>query len=377
VEAYLDNSATTPPCPEAIAAMQEELARLWGNPSSLHRMGLEAEHLLERARACVATSLGCEPAEVVFTSGGTESNNLALFGAALAQRRRGKRIVTSAVEHSSVAESAKELAARGFEVIYLGVDRSGRVSEQELLRAINRETILVSLMAVNNEVGTLQPVEAIRQAVRLQKAPALIHCDAVQAFGKLPVQPGRMGVDLLTVSSHKVHGPKGVGALFTRRGIRLAPLLFGGAQENKLRPGTQAMPAIAGFAAAVNALPELQQSLEYVSSLRERLVRGLRSMEGVKLNSPPDALPYLTNCSLPGLQSESLLNFLSERGVCVSSGSACTKGKKSRVLRAMGLSDADISGALRVSLSRFTTWEEIDAFLCALNEARQSLARKL
>ncbi|MDR2686648.1 MAG: cysteine desulfurase [Oscillospiraceae bacterium] len=376
MEAYLDNSATTPLCPEAAEAMQEAVGRFWGNPSSLHRFGLEAERLLARCRADVAASLRCSPAEVTFTSGGTESNNLALFGAAAALKRRGRRVVTSAVEHSSIAESAAELQNRGFEVAYLNVDGQGRVSEQELQRLVTKDTILVSLMAVNNEVGTIQPIDAVRRVLRQANAPALIHCDAVQAYGKLPVNPQRLGVDLLTVSSHKIHGPKGAGALFVRRGVRISPILFGGSQEQKLRPGTEAVPAIAGFAAAARAIPDLQQSLQYVTGLRERLVQGLSTMEGVKLNSPPDALPYLTNISLPGLQSETMLNFLSERGVYVSSGSACAKGKKSRVLRAMALSDPDIAGALRISLSRFTTWEEIDAFLFALNEARISLARK-
>jgi len=376
MEAYLDNSATTPLCPEAAEAMQEAAARFWGNPSSLHRLGLEAERLLVHCRADVAASLHCSPAEVVFTSGGTESNNLALFGAASALKRRGRRIVTSAIEHSSIAESAMELQNRGFNVAYLSVDSQGRVPEQELLRSITQDTILVSLMAVNNEVGTMQPVDNLRRALRQANAPALIHCDAVQAYGKLPVNPQRMGVDLLTVSSHKIHGPKGAGALFVRRGVRINPIMYGGSQEHKLRPGTEAVPAVAGFAAAARAIPDLQQSLQYVIGLRDRLVQGLRTMEGVKLNSPNDALPYLTNISLPGLQSETMLNFLSERGVYVSPGSACAKGKKSRVLRAMGLNDADIAGALRISLSRFTTWEEIDAFLFALNEARVTLARK-
>ena len=376
MEAYLDNSATTPLCPEAAEAMQDAVTHFWGNPSSLHRLGLEAEHLLARSRADVAASLHCAPGEITFTSGGTESNNLALFGAAAALKRRGRRIVTSSVEHSSIAESAAELQNRGFDVVYLGVDSQGRVPEQELMRLITKDTILVSLMAVNNEVGAVQPIDAVRRALRAVNAPALIHCDAVQAYGKLPVNPQRLGVDLLTVSAHKIHGPKGAGALFVRRGVRISQIMFGGSQEQKLRPGTEAVPAIAGFAAAARAIPDLQQSLQYAAGLRDRLVQGLSTMEGVKINSPADALPYLTNISLPGLQSETMLNFLSERGVYVSAGSACAKGKKSRVLRAMSLSDADIAGALRISLSRYNTWEEIDAFLFALNEARITLARK-
>jgi len=376
LEAYLDNSATTPLCAEAAEAMQEAAAGFWGNPSSMHRMGLEAERLLGRCRADVAASLHCSPGEITFTSGGTEGNNLALFGAAAALKRRGRRIVVSAIEHPSVAESAAELQNRGFEIALLNVDSQGRVSEQELQRLINKETILVSLMAVNNEVGTVQPIDAVRRVLRLSNAPALIHCDAVQAYGKLPMNPQRLGVDLLTVSAHKVHGPKGAGALFVRRGVRISPILFGGAQEQKLRPGTEALPAIAGFAAAARAFPDLQQSLAYVTGLRDRLIRGLNAMESVKVNSPADALPYIVNLSVPGLQSETMLNFLSERGVYVSSGSACARGRRSRVLRAMALGDQDIAGALRVSLSRYSTWEEIDAFLLALGEAQGALARK-
>ena len=375
MEAYLDNSATTPPCLEAIAAMKNELEHCWGNPSSLHSVGLKAEQLLDQCRQTVARSINCRPAELVFTSGGTESNNLALLGAATAQTRRGRRIVTSAVEHSSIAESAQGLEKRGFEVVYMDVDSTGRVPEEELMRLINRDTILVSLMAVNNETGTIQPVEAIRRAVRHHQSPAVIHCDAVQSYGKLPIDPRKLGVDLLTVSAHKVHGPKGAGALYIRQGVRVLPILYGGTQEHKLRPGTEAMPAIAGFAAAAAAIPDYNATLSYVSSLREHLVNGLRSISGVQLNSPADSLPYLTNLSVPGLQSETMLNYLSARGVYVSSGSACGKGRKSPVLQAMGLSDAEVSGALRISLSRFSTQEEIDLLLTTLAEACRILAR--
>ena len=376
MEAYLDNSATTPVCTEALEAIQQALRHTWGNPSSLHRVGLEAEHMLTQSRAAVAGALGCAPGEITFTSGGTEANNLAMFGATAAKRRQGRRIVTSSVEHSSIAESVAELQNRGYEVVYLNVDSTGRVPEAELARAINKETILVSLMAVNNEVGTVQPIDAIRRAVRYAGAPALIHCDAVQAFGKLPIYPARMGVDLLTVSSHKVHGPKGAGALYVRKGVKINPIMFGGSQENRLRPGTEATPAIAGFAAAAKAIPDLKQSLAYVTALRDRLVAGLSAMDGIHLNSPPNALPYLVNISVPGLPSEVMLNFLTERGVHVSSGSACAKGNKSRVLRAMGLPDALIGSALRISLSRHSKQDEIDAFLIGLNEAVRTLARK-
>lgn len=376
MEAYLDNSATTPVCTEAVQAVLQELNIIWGNPSSLHRVGLQAEHLLNQSRVAVAAGLSCLPDEIIFTSGGTEANNLAVFGAAAARARQGCRIITSSVEHSSIAESCAELANRGYDVVYLGVDHTGRVKEEDLAAAINNKTILVSLMAVNNEVGTVQPIDVIRRMVRQAGAPALIHCDAVQAFGKLPMQPQQLGVDLLTVSSHKIHGPKGAGALYIRNGVKISPILYGGTQEKRLRPGTESMPTVAGFAAAVSAIPDHTQSFNHVTSLRDRLVAGLQTMPGVFINSPPDALPYLTNISVPGLPSEVMINFLTERNVHVSSGSACAKGAKSRVLQAMGLPDSYVTSALRISLSRLNTWNEIDAFLYALSEAMATLLRR-
>jgi cysteine desulfurase len=328
----------------------------------------------EDARSKIANKLNCLPQELVFTSGGTEANNLALFGAAYAQRRRGRRIVTSAVEHSSIDASAKELAARGFDVVYLGVDAEGRVREDDIRRLVTRDTILVSLMAVNNETGTIQPLDAVRRAAQHARAPALIHCDCVQAFGKLSIHPDRLGVDLITVSSHKVHGPKGAGALYVRDGVKLQPIVHGGSQEGKLRPGTECLPAIAGFGAAAAAIPNIRRSLEHVVPIRARLTQGLMQMPQVKVNSPANALPYLLNISLPGYKSETLLNFLSDRGICVSSGSACARGKKSRVLRAMGLPDADIDGALRISLSRASTLQEAEYFLATLQQAIDTIS---
>ena len=337
--AYLDNSATTPVCSEAVEAMKTAVTELWGNPSSLHQKGIEADEMLENARSNVARRLFCRDDEVYFTSGGTESNNLAVQGAAHAMRRRGRRIVTTSVEHPSIDETDKHLENEGFEVIRLGVDKNGRISERELFEAVTPDTILVSIMAVNNETGTIQPVEAARTAVTRAKSPALVHCDAVQAFGKLPLKPAAMGVDLMTVSSHKIHGPKGVGALYVKKGVRLSPIVFGGSQEEKLRPGTQPMPAIAGFGAAAAALPNLAAELKEVTELRDYMRDRLLALGGVVINSPEDALPYVTNISVLGINSEPMLNFLSSRGVYVSSGSACSKGHQSSVLKNMGLSD--------------------------------------
>jgi len=381
LEAYLDNCATTPVCAEAVSAMTDALTTNWGNPSSLYRKGVEAENLRESAREAIARKLGCESQEVFFTSGGTESNNIALLGAAEAQRRFGRQIVVSSVEHPSVDETVRQLEARGFEIVRLPVDSEGRVSEEAIFRAVTPATILVSLMAVNNEVGTIQPVESVRRAAAAVRSKAVIHCDAVQAFGKLELRVSALGADLISISAHKIHGPKGVGALYVRGGKKdggspfVRPVMYGGAQEKSLRPGTEPMPAIAGFGAAVNALPPVPATLEKINLLRRRLVSGLASVEGIEINSPPDALPYVTNISVMGYNSEPLVNFLSGRGIYVSSGSACSKGKKSRVLKSMGLSDARISGALRISFSRYTTPAQVDMLINGLRDAREFIRR--
>ena len=373
--AYLDNSATTPVCGEAVEAMKTAVTELWGNPSSLHQKGIEADEMLENARSNIARRLFCRDDEVYFTSGGTESNNLAVQGAAHAMRRRGRRIVTTSVEHPSIEETVKHLESEGFEVIRLGVDGKGCISERELFDAVTPDTVLVSIMAVNNETGTVQPVEAARTAVTRAKSPALIHCDAVQAFGKLPLKPAAMGVDLMTVSSHKIHGPKGVGALYVKKGVRLSPIVFGGLQEEKLRPGTQPMPAIAGFGAAAAALPNLTAQLKKVTELRDYMCERLLSLGGVAINSPEDALPYVTNISVLGINSEPMLNFLSSRGVYVSSGSACSKGHQSSVLKNMGLSDEVRKSPLRISFSRFTAKEEIDMLIDGISAGQKAIRK--
>lgn len=374
-QAYLDNSATTRVCDEAAKEILDTLTEGYGNPSSLHAKGFEAEKLLRRARARVAERIGCEPEEVFFTSGGTEANNLAVFGAAQSLARRGRRIVTTQIEHPSVEKPVRELERQGFEVVFLPAGADGRVREADLFEAVNGDTILVSMMAVNNEVGSLQPLEAVRRAIKRAGAPALFHCDCVQGFGKLEIRPAAFGIDLMTVSSHKIHGPKGAGALFIRRGVRIQPRTFGGGQERDIRPGTEAMPALVGFGAACAALPEVKAGLAHATRLRASLLEQLSEMRGITVNSPPDALPYIVNLSMPGLRSEPVLNLLSEMGVYVSSGSACAKGHKSPVLTALGLPDARIDSALRVSFSRFTTLEEIDALIAGLKRVQQTLRK--
>ncbi len=377
MEAYLDNSATTVLCTTAREKTVGAITDFYGNPSSLHSVGTAAQKQLDAARSAVAESLSCEPEEIVFTNSGTLANNAAVFGAVYALRRRGNRIVTTCVEHPSVAECMAQLEKEGFEVIYLKVDRFGRVNRQELMQAINSKTILVSMMLVNNEVGSIMPVEFIRAAVRKANAPALIHCDAVQGYGKLPVKPSKLGVDLLSASGHKVNGPKGVGFLYVRRGVRLVPYILGGNQEGKVYSGTQPMPAIMGLWGAVEEFPNLTLQLEQTRQLRDYFVGETKKIGGIEINSGDDALPYIINISLPGHPSQTVLNFLSDRGVYVSGGSACSKGHRSRVLTAMGLPPERIDSALRISLSRFTTKAEMDLLLCSLESALVTLRKKM
>ncbi|MBR6392634.1 MAG: cysteine desulfurase [Eubacterium sp.] len=370
---YLDNSATTAPEKAVADKIYEMLTEKFGNPSSFHRAGLDAYAEVKTARAAIAKALSCEEEEIVFTSGGTEANNLAVFGAAEALKRRGNRIVTTEIEHESVLEAVNELEMQGFEVIRLAPDKEGNITPTQLEEAINEKTILVSVMYVNNEVGSILPVTAIQKAVKKAGAPALIHLDCVQAFGKLPVKPKKLGADLVTVTAHKIHGPKGTGALYIKKGARIVPRQHGGAQERKIRPGTEAAPLIAGFGKAVELFPDLKAQNEKISELNAYAKNELSQIEGLKFNSGESASGYILNIFVPSfMTSQTLVQHLSSQyGICVSSGSACAKGKKSHVLTAMRLDDRTIEHSLRISFSRFTTKEEIDALARALKETVQ------
>ncbi len=373
--AYLDNSATTQVCKPAADKVLEMMTEKYGNPSSLHTLGLEAEREVSAARERIASALGCQSAELTFTSGGTEANNLALLGAVRARKRLGTRIVVSAIEHASVLEAARQAEKEGFELVLLQPDATGVVPEQAVFDAVNSDTVFVSMQLVNNETGAVQPVEAMARAVKRTQAPAVVHVDAVQAFGKCQVVPRKLGADLLTISAHKIHGPKGVGALYHAKNCRILPQVYGGGQEGRLRPGTEPVPLIAGFGAAVAALPPWPQSLERVSALRDRCLDRLRGLGGILVNSPDNALPYMINISVMGIRSEPMLHHLASRGVYVSSGSACSKGKKSHVLAAMNLPAARIDSALRISFSHTNTSEDIDQLIEALGDGMQTLAR--
>ncbi len=375
MEIYLDNSATTKVCPEAVNEMVETLTHSWGNPSSLHKKGVEASRVLENARARIARAFSCSPDEVYFTSSGTAANNTAIFGAVYANRRRGNRIVTTSLEHPSVNEAMKRLEEQGFEVIRLRPDNFGRFSLNDLYSVINKNTILVSIMMVNNELGTINPVQNIKTAVMRAGAPALIHVDAVQAFGKIHVKPSKIGADLISVSSHKIHGPKGAGALYIKKGVRIKPYVVGGGQENGVFSGTEAMPNIAGFGAAAAELGDIDASFEKVRGVRDRFIEKVTRIPGVYINSPADSLPYIINMSVTGLPSQTVVNSLSERGIYISAGSACKRGHDSEVLKAIGLPSDRTHSAIRISMSRFTTDEEmnetVDAIAAAVSRIRR------
>ena len=375
LEVYLDNSATTKPCPGARKRLLEAVDLLWGNPSSLHQKGLEAQLLLEEARAFIAKCLSCRESELYFTSGGTESNNLAVFGAAKAMKHKSKRIVVSSVEHPSVSRAFDKLESDGFTVVRLPVDRFGVVPVEEIENAVDENTVLVSMMAVNNELGSVEPVDALSRIVKEKHSPALIHVDAVQAFGKLPLNVKKLGVDLMSVSAHKIHGTKGAGALFVKDSLHLAPHIFGGGQEKNVRPGTEPLPAIAAFFGAAEEL-DIKKSLPAVTALRDGFVKKLSALDGVVINSGADALPYIVNISLPGRPAEAVLNFLSSKGIYVSSGSACAKGRRSPTLTAAGLESERVNSSLRISLSRFTTADELDFCLEGIEEALRAIRKK-
>ena len=374
-EAYLDNSATTMVCREAAEKAAYMMTACYGNPSSLHTAGFAAEREMEAARKTVAGLLGVRPDTIVFTSGGTEANNLALLGGAAARLRAGRHVVSTAVEHPSVAQALGELERQGFEVERLRPDGTGMITAGQVAAACREDTVLVSVMLVNNETGARFPLEEIVPCVRRRSPRALVHCDAVQAAGKLPLRASDLDVDLMSVSAHKLHGPKGCGALYIKKGVRLLPRVFGGGQERGLRSGTEATPLIAAFGSAVAALPPFEEQQAHYDRLLGRLTQGLAVMKDVRLHRPAAAVPYIVSLSVPGIRSETMLHFLAQRGVYVSSGSACSKGKKSEVLTAMGLPAGEIDSALRVSLSRYNTGEDIDRLLDGLREAAARLVR--
>ncbi|MBO5106479.1 MAG: cysteine desulfurase [Clostridia bacterium] len=366
---YLDNSATTKPCSQAVAAALTAMESCYGNPSSLYEFGMQAEDILTDARQSIAKALCSREDEIYFTSCGSESNNTAIFGAAEALRRTAKHIVTTTIEHPSVLEPIAALEQKGYEVTRISPDAKGFISAEQFEKAIREDTVLVSAMYVNNEVGSVLPVEKIKSICQKKGSKALVHIDCVQAFGKLKINVSALGADLISLSAHKIHGIKGAGALFIKKGVRIPAFLMGGGQEKGLRSGTEAVPAIAAFGAAVKALPDLQSAFESVLKIKTYCIEKLKEFENVVINSPENASPYILNFSFLGYRSETVLHHLERYFVCVSSGSACSKGKGSYVLREMGLSQSLVDSAIRLSFSRDTTLSDIDELIAGLKTA--------
>lgn len=372
---YVDHAATTPTDPRVLEAMRPYFTEQFGNPSSVHGFGQDAREAVDLARERVATLVGANASEIVFTSGATEADNFAVLGAAFAHDARGRHIITSAVEHHAVIESCQFLAARGFEVTYLPVDQYGRVDPREVAAALREDTILVSVMHANNEIGTLEPVAEIGRLVRARGI--LMHTDATQSVGLLPVHVDDLSVDLLSMSSHKRYGPKGVGALYIRKGAKIARIQQGGAQERNRRGGTENVPAIVGFGAAAQLAREVMaEEAARLRSWRDRVFDGLKGIEGAHPNGhPTDRLPGNINVSFAGTDSESILLALDFRGIAASSGSACTSGslEPSHVLSAIGLPPEIAAGTVRFSLGRTNTDADIDYLLQAVPEIISSL----
>ncbi|MGI6660533.1 MAG: cysteine desulfurase family protein [Bacillota bacterium] len=377
---YMDNSATTRPFPEVIEAMTDVYREQFGNPSSLHWMGYEAEKLVSKARRSVASLLGTGEDQVYFTSGGTEANNWAIFGSLRSAGERYKHVVTSAVEHPSILATMEYLEQLGYRVSVAPVDRYGRVNPEEVLSLVAEDTCLVSVMYVQNEIGAVQPCAEIGAGLsEMGPRRPRFHVDAVQGFARLEIDVSKWGIDLISISSHKIHGPKGMGALYIRKGVPMHPLIFGGGQEQGLRSGTENVPAIVGFGVACDIWAQIaHQVRDNLYNLRKRLISGIAGVfPDAVLNGPPleNVAPHIVNFSFPGFRGETLLNALEQRNVFVSTGSACSsrKSKPSPVVLALGKSEAEALSAIRFSMSPFTTAEEVDITVSALEDALKEL----
>lgn len=376
MDIYLDNSATTRVSPAAAARALEVMTEEFGNPSSLHHRGFLAEQALTAARRELAEILGARQDEIFFTSCGSEGNNLAILGGALAARRKGNRVVTSAVEHESVLAPVRYLSENGFDTALLPPANHGSVDPEAVEAAVDEKTVLLSVMLVNSETGAVSDIPAIVQAARRKNPGILIHCDCVQGFGRLPVTPASWGVDLVTVSGHKIHAPKGIAALYVKKGTRLRPLWYGAGQEGGLHPGTENTPGACAFAVAAREMwRRREENMAHFQSLRQNLLENLQKISGVCINSAPNAAPYIVNLSVPGVRSEVMIHYLERQGISVSGGSACSKGSKSHVLTAMGLDPKRIDSAIRVSFCRDNTADEIAQFCRWLEQGGKDLAR--
>ena len=358
---YLDNSATTKPCAEAVEAMTKALTENWANPSALYGFGIDTARQLRSARMQVAAAMGAEPDRIFFTSGGTEADNWAIFSTVKRMGKRGKHIITTAIEHHAILHCLKELESQGFEVTYLQPDQQGRITTDSLKASLRKDTILVSIMMVNNEVGSVMPISAMAKLTHKVCPDAIFHTDAVQGFLKVPFSAKTLGADLISVSSHKVHGPKGVGALYISPRIKSFPaMLVGGGQESNLRSGTEGTPAIFGFAAACSVMSaSFRADILHEKQLIDTLAQKLSALEGVSINGSHEA-PHVLSIAIPGVPTQNSINILQDHGICVSAGSACAKGHRSHVLTAMKVAPEVIDASFRVSVSRETTADELD-----------------
>ena len=363
--AYLDNSATTKVSENVVNLMVKVMSDDYGNPSSLHMKGVEAEKYIKESKDIIAKLLKVDAKEIIYTSGGTESNNLAVIGAAFANKRVGNRIITSSIEHPSVLATMKYLEDNGFEVIYLPVDNKGVVDMEALKEAMTAETILVSIMHINNEIGVIEPVEEISKYIKSVNPNVVFHVDAIQSFGKLIIHPRKMGIDLLSVSGHKIHGPKGIGFLYASSKVKLKPIIFGGGQQKGMRSGTENVPGIAGMGlAAKEAYENFEEKISKMIELKDYFIDRVTSIENVLVNSSKgeEGAPHVISVSFIGVRSEVMLHSLEDKNIYISSGSACSSNKPSvsATLKGIGLKPEQIDSTVRFSLSYDTTKEELD-----------------
>ncbi len=380
MEVYLDNSATTKCLPEVAALMTRIMCDEYGNPSSLHKKGVESEKYVRYAREVIAKCMKVQEKEILFTSGGTESDNIALIGSAYANYRAGRHIITTRIEHPAVLQTCAYLEEQGFSVTYLPVNAKGVISLADLERAMTKNTILVSIMHTNNEVGAVQPIEQAGELIKRMNPSTLFHVDAVQGFGKCRIYPKRMHIDLLTVSAHKLHGPKGVGFLYINEKAKVRPIIFGGGQQKGMRSGTENVPGIAGMAKAIEEVfSEFDEKIEYLYKIKERFVKGVSALEGIRLNGPVgrDGAPHVVSVSIQGVRSEVMLHALEDKGIYVSAGSACSSNKPSvsATLKAIGVEKQYLDATLRFSFSLYTTETEIDYTVKCLSELLPALRR--
>ena len=364
-EVYLDNSATTRCLPSVATLMTKIMCEDYGNPSSMHRKGMEAEKYIKWSKEIIARNLKVQEKEILFTSGGTESDNIALIGGAMANARAGRHIITTRIEHPAVLQTCAYLEEQGFEVTYLPVDKNGVIRLADLEKAITRNTIIVSIMHVNNEIGSIQPIAEAGKLIKRINPNTLFHVDAVQGFGKFKIYPKRMNIDMLSVSAHKIHGPKGVGFLYINEKAKVRPIIFGGGQQKGMRSGTENVPAIAGMAQAVDEIyTDMEQKVAQLYEIKERFINGVRKIDGTKINGLTglESAPHVVSVSIQGIRSEVMLHALEDRGIYVSAGSACASNKPqvSATLKAIGVEKQYLDSTLRFSFSSFTTVEEID-----------------